>query len=227
MEMDRDIYSSIPDNMKKIIEKDLPPSVKCYSFLKEGILTGYFVHRQRIIERDIISLLSVSRTPLREALRKLEKENLVEYSRNKGCTVAGLSGQDIDELFELRKVLECFTIKVIARTASREELISLREEIVRKNGSRDEDGNYWNFHIQMLKLSRHRRLNLMLGQLEEYIERFHVISFTREGRGEQAYNEHLEIIDALLDGDCGKALAILERHLDESFEALRVILSLV
>lgn len=225
--MDKNIYSSIPDNMKKIIEKNIPPSVKCYAFLKEGILTGYFAHRQRIVERDIISLLSVSRTPLREALRKLEKENLVEYSRNKGCTVAGLSGQDICELFELRKLLECFMIKVIARTASREELSSLREELIEKKGSVDEDGNYWNFHIQMLKLSRHRKLNIMLGQLEEYIERFHVISFTHTGRSEQAYNEHLGIIDALLDGDPDSATAILERHLDESFEVLRVILAFV
>lgn len=227
MEMDKDKYSSIPDNMKNIMAKDIPPSVKCYTFLKEGILTGYFVHRQRIIERDIIPLLSVSRTPLREALRKLENEGLVEYSRNKGCSVASLSGPDVYELFELRKVLECFMITVLAKMATRDELLSLREEVVKRTDSLDENGRRWNFHVQMMKLTRHKRLNTMLGQLEDYIERIHIISFMREGRSEQAYDEHLGIIDALLDEDHERALAILEQHLDESLRALRAILSFV
>lgn len=227
MEMDKEKYSSMPDNMKMIIEKDIPPSVKCYAFLKEGILTGYFAHRQRIIERDIIPLLSVSRTPLREALRKLENEGLVEYSRNKGCSVAGLSGPDVYELFELRKVLECFMITVIAKRATKEELLFLREEVIQKRGGLDENGRCWNFHVQMMKLTGHKRLNTMLGQLEESIERIHLISFMREGRSEQAYNEHLGIIDALLDEDNERALALLEQHLEESLRALRAILLFV
>lgn len=209
--------------MQKIAEKDIPPFAKCYAFLKEGILTGYFKRGQRIIERDIITLLSVSRTPLREALRKLEKETLLEHIPNKGCTVVGFSGQDISEIYELRKVLECFMIRTAASSASHSELQKLREEIVERKDTFEEEDSYWSFHISLLELTKHRWLNTVLGQLEEYIERFHVLSFLRGGRKEQAYLEHLQIVDALLEGDADKAEALLKEHLDKSYEAFKDI----
>lgn len=209
--------------MQKIAEKDIPPSAKCYAFLKEGILTGYFRRGQRIVERDIITLLSVSRTPLREALRKLENETLVEHSPNKGCTVVGFSGQDILEIYELRKVLECFMIRAAVCSATHGELQKLREEIVRRKDTFEAEDNYWSFHMSLLELTKHRWLNTMLGQIEEYIERFHVLSFLRGGRREQAYLEHLQIVDALLEGDADKAETLLKEHLDKSYEAFKDI----
>lgn len=213
--------------MKQIMKNEASPYAKCYSFLKEGILTGYFKRGQRIVERDIIALLSVSRTPLREALRKLENETLVEHSPNKGCTVVGFSGQDIAELYELRKVLECFMIQTLARTAERGELISLREEIVRRREAPTDDGDYWSVHVQLLRMTKHRWLNTVLGPLEEYIERFHVLSFLRRGRAEQAYLEHLAVIDALLEGNADKAETLLKEHIDGSFEAYKDILAIL
>lgn len=213
--------------MEAIIEKNLSPSEKCYFFLKEGILTGYFKRGQRIVERDLINLLHISRTPLREALRKLEKETLVEHKQNKGCTVVGFSGQDILEIYELRRVLECFMIREVARSAQREELLALRDEVVLKKDCTGEGGNDWNFHTRMLRLTRHGWLKTVLGQLEEYIERFHVVSFLRHGRKGQAYYEHLAIVDALLDDDVKKAERLLKKHLDKSYEAFKTIFSLV
>lgn len=217
----------ISPKMRQIVEKDMSPSAKCYAFLKEGILTGHFRRGQRIVERDIIQLLSVSRTPLREALRKLENEKLVEHSRNKGCTVIGFTGPDITELFEVRMVLECFMVQVVAKKASKEELTALREETLGRKDSFSGEKEYWNFHLQLLKLSRHRRLGIMLGQLEEYIERIHVLSFARRGRKEQALAEHLAIIDALLAGDADKAEALLREHIEGSYEAYKDILAIV
>lgn len=217
----------ISPQMRQIAEEDMSPSAKCYAFLKEAILTGYFKRGQRIVERDIIQLLSVSRTPLREALRKLENEKLVEHSQNRGCTVIGFTGQDITELFEVRKVLECFMLQVVAKKAAKEELLALREETLRRKDSFSDEKEYWNFHLQLLKLSRHRRLGIMLGQLEEYIERIHVLSFARQGRREQALSEHIGIVDALLAGDADKAAGMLGEHLDKSYSALKDILAIV
>lgn len=217
------MITPMPLNMQKIIEKDISPSAKCYSFLKEGILTGYFRRGQRIIERDIITLLSVSRTPLREALRKLENETLIEHSPHKGCTVIGFSGQDIAEIYELRAILECFMIRTAAQSVSHSELRKLREEITRRKDSFEKEDSYWSFHISLMKLTKHRWLNTMLGQLEEYIERFHVLSFLRGGRKEQAYLEHIQIIDALLEGDADTAEKLLKEHLDKSYEAFEDI----
>lgn len=221
------MINEMPAKMRKTLAQDIPPSTKCYAFLKEGILTGYFRRGQHIVERDIIALLSVSRTPLREALRKLENETLIEHNRNKGCTIIGFSGRDIAEIYELRKVLECFMIQTAARSVTRAELLRLRDEIVSNKDRFDDEEDYWSFHIQMMKLTGHRWLNTILGQLEEYIERFHVLSFLRRGRKEQAYEDHLGIVDALLAGDAAKAESLLKDHLDKSYEALKDILSLV
>lgn len=221
------MITPIPPKMLAIVEKGLPPAEKCYLFLKEAILTGYFKRGQHIVERDIIVMLSVSRTPLREALRKLEKETLVEHSPNKGCTVVGFSGQDIVEIYELRKVLECFMLREVAANVRCEELLELRQEVVERKEGRGSREEYWSFHLQMLRLTRNRWLNTMLGQLEEYIRRFHVLSFLRGGREEQAYQEHLAIVDALLEGDVERAEAVLKQHLDESYKAFETIQALI
>lgn len=217
------MISEMPPKMQKIIKSDLSPYAKCYSFLKEGILTGYFKRGQRIVERDLIALLSVSRTPLREALRRLENETLIEHSPNKGCTVVGFSGRDIAEIYEVRQALERFMIQTAARSVSREELLSLRENVVRQKENPNESGKYWSFHVELLRLTKHRWLNTVLAPLEEYIERFHVLSYLRKGRAEQAYAEHLEIIDALLDADADKAEKLMIDHLDRSYEAYKDI----
>jgi len=219
--------SQLPSKMLKIIDQDLSPSAKCYIFLKEGILTGYFKRGQRIVERDLISLLSVSRTPLREALRKLENETLIEHSPHKGCTVIGFSGQDIVDLYEMRKVLECFMLQIVSGTVTRGELLRLKDEVVMKKECFDDGEKYWSFHLRLLRLTKHRWLTTMLGQIEEYIERFHVLSFLRQGRKEQAYKEHLGIIDALLDGDASLAETLLKEHIDRSCEAFKAIISLM
>lgn len=221
------MITQISPKMKDIIDSELPPFAKCYAFIKEGILTGYFKRGHHIVERDLIALLSISRTPLREALRKLEKETLVEHIPNKGCTVIGFTGRDIIEIYDLRQVLECFMVHEIARSASREELLALREEVVEKKDVDGSSEDYWSFHIQMMCLTKHGWLNTILGQLEEYIKRFHVLSFLSQGREDQAYLEHLAIIDALLVGDADSAEMLLKNHLSQSYEAFKNIHSLV
>ena len=219
--------SSLPVSMSKMIENNQPPSLKCYNFLREGIMTGHFGRGHRIVERDVISVLAVSRTPLREALRKLEKEGLVEYSRNRGCTVAGFSGQDIRELFDLRKILGAFMIKAVSRNANKEELSALREDVLKSCQLRGKDRAEFNFHTRMLELARHGRLNLTLGQLEEYASHFHILALVRDARREQADKEYVMIIDALLGNDVRRAETLLAAHLDDSFEAIKAILAFV
>ena len=98
---------------------------KAYSTIRNGILEGRFPPNSRITEQEIAAESGVSRTPVREALRRLQAEGLLQFVPNQGAVVASWSARDIEEIFELRAMLESYVASLAAEHATAEQIAIL------------------------------------------------------------------------------------------------------
>jgi len=199
-----------------------------YTFLRKAILRNYVGRGCRLVERDLAQDLGISRTPVREAFRQLEAEGLVKHNANKGVVVTGISYTDISEIYGIRAVLEGFAARLAAQKASPEELDEL-EKLLRQgqaDAARGVEGNN-NFHTALIKASCSIWLERLVNPLREYIESFHLISFLREGRREEAFLEHMMILSALRDRDADLAERLVKEHISNSHTAFRKAVGLL
>jgi len=219
----------MPEALINLIDSDLPPAQKCFSFIREGILLGYLKKGHRIVERELVDLLKVSRTPIREAVRRLEKENLISHHLHRGCVVSGFTTKDIKEMYELRTILECFLMRKLVESPDIAAFETLKQKMQdeRASGQKIDTAHTGNFHMRLLGMAKHRWLSYFLGQLEDYISRLHVLSFLKHGRDIAAFQEHLSILDALIAKDADAAEKLLIRHINASLDAFLDVYQLV
>ena len=97
-----------------------------YEVLKHAIITGEIPAGERIVETDYADRLHISRTPLREALRKLERDGLVEYMLRRGVIVRAFTIADVEEIYTIRNCLEMLTLPAIIQNATPEDILRLR-----------------------------------------------------------------------------------------------------
>ena len=90
-----------------------------YDVLKKAIITGEIPAGERIVETEYADRLHISRTPLREALRKLERDGLVEYVMRRGVIVHAFTTEDVDQIYTIRNALEMLTLPISSRTPPR------------------------------------------------------------------------------------------------------------
>src|SRR4030042_2040385 len=96
-----------------------------YEFLKSSVLSGHFNPGERLTEERLAKKLGVSRTPVREALHKLESEGLIKPLETRGFIVSRDSKDEVEELFELRAILEGHALRIISEKISEEDLEQL------------------------------------------------------------------------------------------------------
>jgi DNA-binding GntR family transcriptional regulator len=99
---------------------------KAYAVIREGIVSGKYGPGTRITEQEVAELAGVSRTPVREALRQLHTEGLLEFAPNQGAVVTSWSERELNEIFDLRAVLESFAAAQAARHADAQTVARLR-----------------------------------------------------------------------------------------------------
>ncbi|TES89086.1 MAG: GntR family transcriptional regulator [Dehalococcoidia bacterium] len=105
------------------VEKQIVPvRKKAYEHLKTAILSGRLSPKERLTEEHLAETLGVSRTPVREALYKLEAEGLIRPLKTRGFIVSGDSKEEVKELFELRAILEGYALRIISEKITREGL---------------------------------------------------------------------------------------------------------
>ena len=100
-----------------------------YDVLKKAIITGEIPAGERIVETEYADRLHISRTPLREALRKLERDGLVEYVMRRGVVVHAFTTEDVDQIYTIRNSLEMLTLPYIIENATAEDIAALREKL--------------------------------------------------------------------------------------------------
>lgn len=196
--------------------------------LREAIINGVLEPGERLMEIQLAEEMGVSRTPVREAIRKLELEGFVVMIPRKGAYVAGVSYKDVKDVFEIRAALEGLAAGLAAEKITDDELEQLErvlhyekepdtlEEMVQS----DTD-----FHALLYKASRNERLTVILANLREQIQRFRTTSLAVPGRPRYAIQEHRAIVDAVARHDVEEAQALATAHIENAvnilFEALR------
>ena len=110
-----------------------------YDVLKKAIITGEIPAGERIVETEYADRLHISRTPLREALRKLERDGLVEYVMRRGVIVHAFTTEDVDQIYTIRNSLEMLTLPYIIEKATPEDIASLREKLAEMDRLMEKD----------------------------------------------------------------------------------------
>ncbi len=199
--------------------------VVCES-LREAIRSGVLQPGERLMEIQLAEELGVSRTPVREAVRKLELEGYVIMMPRRGTYVADLSIRDINEVFEIRTSLESLASGLAAERITEEELERLQRLLV-SIGTHISSGDMeqivatdTEFHELLYQASRNQRLVGIISNLREQLTRFRTTSMSFPGRLTATLEEHREIVEAIAQGDVRAARKAAERHMERSEQTL-------
>lgn len=197
-----------------------------FEAIRQAIIDGTLEPGQRLMETQLAEELGVSRTPVREAIRKLELANFVVMIPRRGAYVADISLKDISEVFEIRGALEALAAELAAERASEEEIEQLERllvEIGKSIEKRDVEALValdTEFHDLLYRASRNERLEQLLSQLREHIQRFRTETLSHPARMKVALEEHRQIVEALAarDGDLARQLAA--EHIESAENSL-------
>lgn len=187
--------------------------------LRGAILGGELKPGSRLVESDTAERLGVSRAPLREALRALAEQGLVEMSPHRGTYVTMLSAEDAEEIYSLRSVLEAFAVKLASRYIGEEEIGQLQNclnEMHERAAEGDRAGvvdKDLRLHTVLWQLSRHRRLIRTLMEMRSQVEMLVAVNTKLYEDLVQGIEDHQPIIDALRAGDWQLAARLLEDHI--------------
>jgi DNA-binding GntR family transcriptional regulator len=190
-----------------------------FASLRDAILNGHFEPGQRLVEKELAKQMDISRTPIREALRKLELEGLVAYTPRKGVVVVGVSSQDALEIYTICAVLEGLAARLAASNRSEEELTDLKKilsemkKCIEKNNINRLITLHANFHHSCARASKSPRLYQMITSLRDYVKNFTEISYYLPGRLRYGWEEHQGIVEAIDKKDDDLAEYAARNHL--------------
>lgn len=192
-----------------------------YESLKESILNGSLKPGEKLMESRIAEDLGVSRTPVREAIRKLEKEKYVKMIPRKGAYVEDLTMEDILEVLEIRIVLEGLASKLAARNITDEMKLKIQRNIESfDNASTELDRKELisldeKFHHIIYQSSGNKKLNEIVRELQDQFQRFRLSYFNELSSYMKLANSHNKLYEAIISGDEEAAEAYAKEHIEE------------
>ncbi|QIN78510.1 FCD domain-containing protein [Rubrobacter marinus] len=196
-----------------------------YHALLEAIVRGGLRPGAWLSETSLATQLEVSRTPLREALQRLQSDLLIERGQNGKLYVRGLSEKEARDLYAVRASLEELTVEEAAANMTVAKLATLEEILERMRSAVDrveevaEGGR--DFHDVLLEIAENEITSWTLGQLKPHIDRYRFLSTrTSQERGMQAVREHEEIYESLRDGNVEAAKSCMRRHIEKGRETV-------
>lgn len=191
---------------------------QAYSFIKNGIIAFRFRPGDSLSEMHLSELLGISRTPIREALRRLQNEGLVRTVQYKGSFVAPLAIEDLMEIYFIREVLEGAAASLAALRGNTSELTAYEERLLALDPREWSPASVqelididFGFHHWMLRASGYTRLSTIISTLNDQAMRFRHIGVAY--RPSQNRDELLGIITALKAGDSHAAETAVKRHI--------------
>jgi DNA-binding GntR family transcriptional regulator len=205
---------------------------KAYSTIRAGILDGSFPPSSRITEQEIAAQSGVSRTPVREALRRLQAEGLLQFVPNQGAVVASWSARDIEEIFELRAMLESYVAALAAEHATGEQIDQLRALAERQHALSQQCSDVAldavsalnsQFHEILQQAAGSKRLDAILSQLIEVPLVSQTFNSYSPEQLVRSARHHLEIVIALDERDSASAAAVMRAHVFAARQAFRAL----
>ena len=189
-----------------------------YEELKRQILIGEIAPGTRMMEVELADVMGVSRTPVREAIRKLEKEGLVTIEPRKGAYASNISIKDMVDVLEVRQGLEAMAASIASgriTEAQKEELLAVIDNYRKAVDAGDIDSMIKydeEFHSTIIAISGNKTLMQVFSTVQELAVRFRYIYYDDFNRYESMPREHQMIEEAILSGDEEQAKIAASEH---------------
>ncbi|KEA61657.1 Transcriptional regulator, GntR family [Marinobacterium lacunae] len=209
-----------------------PLAAVAYERIIEAIRSGALQPGGRVVETDLANWLGISRTPVREALRRLESEGLICSTPHQGMTIAALDYQAVIELYQMREVLEASAASLAAKHASEPELYTLREIVNQERNQADDPEARARlneaFHQTLYRAAHNRYLLKALSGFRDSLTLLGRTTYAIEGRSNSALEEHEELLSAIEARDSDMAEEAARRHIRSAQKArIRMMTDLI
>ncbi len=193
-----------------------------FESIRGAIISGVLKPGERLMEVQLAEKLGVSRTPIREAIRKLELEGLVVMIARKGAYVADLSVKDIIEVLEVRAALEGLASGLAALRITEEEMREL--EMTAQQFDKAIDAEDFDriiemdieFHDRIFRAARNEKLLQINNNLREQVQRFRVMYINKSNKSKTLAKEHYQIADAISKRNIAMAEKLAESHIENA-----------
>lgn len=198
----------------------LPLRDVVFQTLRQAILKGELQPGERLMEIKLAETLGVSRTPIREAIRKLELEGLVVMIPRKGAAVANITEKDTKDVLEVRRTLEMFAVEVACDRITPEQISRLKDAAKAFEASKGSADliriaeTDMSFHEIIYEATQNDRLIQMLNNLRENMYRYRIEYLKDSNYYDSLVSEHKEILEAIETGDKEKARNCMRHHID-------------
>lgn len=198
-----------------------------YSELRQRIVNGDLRAGERLREVELAALLGVSRTPVREAIKRLESEGFAAYVSSRGAIVAELTAEQAIELYAMREVLEGAAARFASQHALPaeiqllEDLLAMQKDL--EGGAEEQSKHNRSFHQSIYRMAHNRYLLDILTKSQDYMVLLRQTTYNAPGRNETAYHEHTAIVDAIKARDSDRAEEAARRHIREA-QRIRMML---
>lgn len=184
--------------------------------IRSAIIDGTIKEGEPIRQDEIGSLFNVSKIPVREALKRLEAEGLVEFRRNRGVFVTQLSEPEIEEIFEVRAILEAAAIRqsVPKMTAATfERAFQHYQEFLQNRDTANWSALNWKFHSSLYEDAGKAFLMQQIRAVHDRIERYLRVQLTLADGKQKSDDEHLAILHACKVADAARAATLTYDHI--------------
>ena len=194
---------------------------RAYNTLRAGIIEGVHPPGARVTEQEVAASAGVSRTPVREALRRLEAEGLLRFVPDQGAVVTTWSDQDAEDIFELRAMLEGYGARLAVRKATDEEVgelrrlaeVQCREASERSPGHLERIANLNSqFHRQLLQTAASASLQATLATISSAPLVLQTFRDYDDDALNRSAHHHLELVEAVEAGDASWAESVMRSH---------------
>jgi DNA-binding GntR family transcriptional regulator len=211
---------TMPAGVIRPLQRPAPLRQSVYDALIDLIVGGELPPGQHMVETDLARQLGVSRQPIREALHRMEAEGWVDLRPSQGAFVHVPTDSEVDELLDVRALLEAETARLAAGAASPDQVARLRE-ICAEGEAAAEEGDFGravaandSFHAQIAVIAG----NSVLAEVADIVGRrvqwyYRMVA---PARGHGSWTEHGEMIDAIETADPGRAQALARRHTERT-----------
>lgn len=204
---------------QQVIRKGRFLREQVYRKLKESILNVMLEPNQRLIEEKLAAEMGTSRTPVREAIQKLEKEGLIHKLPRGGFAVNVIADEDIEEVFGVRSVLEGYAGYLATLRATEEDLRAMesivkRQEICLDNGETDEIIRLnTDFHDILYACAKSKKLIAIINDLRDFIFRYRILILRYEGMATIAIQDHKDMIALMKAKNARQVEKLVRKHI--------------
>jgi len=197
---------------------------KVFKYIKSQIISGAYGPGETLLESKLADELGVSRTPIREAIRLLEMEGLVETTTKKGASVLGISQQDVEDIYAIRQLVEGLAARWAAERLSAADLKELQKtyelmEFYAQKHEVEEIAELDNkFHQMIYEAAGSKILYLTLRNLHQYVQIARLKSLSMQNRLALTLSEHRAILEAFEAKDADAAEKAMTEHVRQAYQ---------